>query len=599
LSNNYFFTKTKEVESDELQFKAYNAMGNTVVTAGPGSGKTTVLTLKVIKLLNQNIYQPRGLACLTYCREAAREFQNRLNLLGYQKRNNVFLGTVHSFCLSEILIPFSKLYPKYKVPTPIKIISTKEKNALFKEVNNKIGFKGLKLEEMEKERARDINGLSNVKIPSYDAALKVALLFEEKLFKSGYIDYTTLVKEATKMIQQEEYIQQILEAKFPWFVIDEYQDLGKSLHEMVLGILQKTNIKIFAVGDADQSIYDFHGASPAYLNELKNSDLIDEQIHLLNNYRSAKKIIAASELVLNATRNYVAKGKFSNYDAKIEGYICEGGMEEQYAKTVDLINDLYTKGIPYHKIAVLAGQNNHLKKLSEVCLENQIPYYIAKHEFERSDFVKWLENCISWLIDPMHTSFDDIYQYWEFVLKNHSTVIPINERIFYKRKLYDTLLICKSSTSSLVNCLECLLDMLTIPTILHASKSYPDEIENLDKLIAFFKRTPYNKYTVEQFASMASPINQVILSTRHGSKGLEFDIVIMLGMEEGSFPYYLSKSQAEIDEAHRICFVCVSRARKKCILLRSKNLNILKKNGEIWCKPCSPSRFWNILFANK
>ena len=296
--NDYLQIKLKQIEADELQLKAYNSEGNTVVLAGPGSGKTTVLTMKVIRLLSESIHPPRGLACLTYSREAAREFQERLKLMGLKKRKNVFLGTVHSFCLKEILIPFSRLYPKYGIPNPIKIISTSEKNKLFKEIKDSLGFEYLKIEEMDKERTRDITGYSKINIPSYDVALKTAIAFEDRLLQEGYIDYISMVKNATILIQNEEYVRRSLEAKFPWLVIDEYQDLGKPLHEMVLGLLSNTKIKLFAVGDPDQSIYDFQGASPEYLIELSKWEKIDSYTRFTNNYRSALEIIDGSETVL-------------------------------------------------------------------------------------------------------------------------------------------------------------------------------------------------------------------------------------------------------------------------------------------------------------
>ena len=219
------------------------------------------------------IKPPRGLACLTYSREAAREFQHRLKLMGLVERHAVFLGTVHSFCLSEILIPFSKLYIQYGIPYPIKIISSSPKRTLFQEIKNRVGEERLSMEEMDKERTRDISGFSKVSIPSYDAALEAAVFFEKELSRKGYIDYITMVKTATLLIQHEEYVRKALEAKFPWLIIDEYQDLGKPLHEMVLGFLHNTDIKIFTVGDADQSIYDFQGASPEYLIELSQDEL--------------------------------------------------------------------------------------------------------------------------------------------------------------------------------------------------------------------------------------------------------------------------------------------------------------------------------------
>ena len=595
--NDYFRKKLTQIESDASQIQAYNSKGNTVVMAGPGSGKTTVLTLKVMKLLSEEIRPPRGLACLTYSREATREFQHRLKLMGLvRRRHAVFLGTVHSFCLSEVLIPFSKLYPEYNIPYPIKIISNSEKKALFQNVKNSVREEHLNMEEMDKERTRYISGFSKVVIPSYDAALKAAVLFENELSRNGYIDYISMVKDATSLIQNEEYVQKALEAKFPWLIIDEYQDLGKPLHEMVLGLLHKTNIKIFAVGDADQSIYDFQGASPEYLIELSQWRSIQNRISLIFNYRSAKEIVEASEIVLNEKRDYIAKGELRDYHASIDFFVCEEGMTDQYNKTIELIKEYLAAGVALHEIAVLAGYQNNLREFSQVCIANGIPYYLARLDFDRSEFIKWLENCATWVLDPTGVSFDEIFVYWESFLKNHGTKIMHKTRIFYKRELYDVLWSSIHYESTLSKWLQNVIDCLNIENLLNNSIFYPDELSNLNKLKEMLGTHPYDHYNLNNFIRLGVPENQVVLSTRHGAKGLEFDVVILLGMEKDSFPRYNSNMR-EIAEAHRLCFVSVSRARKKCILLRSNYLNIPTRHGEVWRKRCEPSPFWNMLYS--
>jgi DNA helicase-2/ATP-dependent DNA helicase PcrA len=591
----YFFKKLKQIEKDPLQFKSYNSIGNTVVTAGPGSGKTTVLTLKVMRLLEESIIEPRGLACLTYSREAAREFQDRLKLLGFKKRKNVFLGTVHSFCLAEILSPFGEVFPQYQIPTPIKIISEKQKLKIFEKVITEIGYNDLTITDMDKERSRDITGFSKVVIESYDVALKVAVLFEKHLHESGYIDYISMVKFATKMIQNERYIQKNLEAKFPWLVIDEYQDLGKPLHEMVLSLLAKTKIKIFAVGDADQSIYDFQGASPEYLVELSQNGIIENYIHLTNNYRSAQEIVNASEAVLQVKRNYVAFGNNKDFNATFDFVVCECGMDEQYLKAIKIISELNKSGTPYHEIAVLLAYQNQIKQFANLCLKKGLPFYMTKQSFERSDFVKWLELCAAWVTNSDKISFEDVYEFWEFILSSHSNIILHEERIFFKRHLYNQLKESIKFKESLSDWLEQITTSLDIFNLLKTSELYPDEVENLEKLKYMMLQPPYNTFTLEQFTRLGSPQNQIVISSRHGSKGLEFDTVLMLGMEKDNFPRY-NCTKRELEEAHRLCFVCVSRARKKCVLIRSEYHDISTRKGDIWHKNFAPSPFWNILF---
>ncbi|WP_248892192.1 UvrD-helicase domain-containing protein [Bacillus methanolicus] len=140
---------------------------------------------------------------------------------------------------------------------PLKIVSEKEKSRLFNDIVTQLNYDPdkIKVLDMDKERTLNIDGISSVTVEPYDIALKVAKEYEKRLHAMGMVDCVDIVKYATLLIQKEEYVRRCLEAKFPWILIDEYQDLGKPLHEMVLSLFHKTNIKIFAVGDPDQSIY--------------------------------------------------------------------------------------------------------------------------------------------------------------------------------------------------------------------------------------------------------------------------------------------------------------------------------------------------------
>lgn len=583
--NAYFEKKLQEISEDDMQFAAYKAVNNTVVIAGPGSGKTTVLTLKVMQLLAEMIYPPRGLACLTYSTEAVREFKSRLVKLGLEKRKNVFLGTVHSFCLSEIITPFAALYPQYKIPLPIRIISEAEKNRLFNSQN----YEGTpKLIDVDKERTRNIKGISRVAIESYDIALKAAISFEELLIQNGYLDFISMVKKSVELIKNESYVRKALEAKYPWIIVDEYQDLGKPLHELILTLLNLTRIKVFAVGDADQSIYDFQGAAPDYLIELSQRQDVS-CIHLKNNYRSSQTIVDASEYVLKSSRGYIASGKLRDYHAKLEFIECSKGMDEQYERVIEQISRFHTEGIPYHEIAVLVGNNKQVTELAQECSRQNIPAYIARQTFRLTDLIIWIQNCAKWVSDKCSVSFDEICSTWKSFI-SQKRIISEDDYFLLKRTIFQTLTASKVYRDNLSEWL-CYLDKkVGIVSAFTASERYPDEIDNYNKLLET-ARSHDTQLTIKFLTRLGIPENQVVLTTRHSSKGLEFDVVILPGMEKDSFPSYYDNTPRKLAEARRLCFVSVSRARKACILIRSKNLQ--NQYGRWFSK--EPSPFWVAL----
>ena len=583
--NAYFEKKLQEISEDDMQFAAYKAVNNTVVIAGPGSGKTTVLTLKVMQLLAEMIYPPRGLACLTYSTEAVREFKSRLVKLGLEKRKNVFLGTVHSFCLSEIITPFAALYPQYKIPLPLRIISEAEKNCLFNSQN----YEGTpKLIDVDKERTRNIKGISRVAIESYDIALKAAISFEELLIQNGYLDFISMVKKSVELIKNESYVRKALEAKYPWIIVDEYQDLGKPLHELILTLLNLTRIKVFAVGDADQSIYDFQGAAPDYLIELSQRQDVS-CIHLKNNYRSSQTIVDASEYVLKSSRGYIASGKLRDYHAKLEFIECSKGMDEQYERVIEQISRFHTEGIPYHEIAVLVGNNKQVTELAQECSRQNIPAYIARQTFRLTDLIIWIQNCAKWVSDKCSVSFDEICSTWKSFI-SQKRIISEDDYFLLKRTIFQTLTASKVYKDNLSEWLCYLGKKVGIVSAFTASERYPDEIDNYNKLLET-ARSHDTQLTIKFLTRLGIPENQVVLTTRHSSKGLEFDVVILPGMEKDSFPSYYDNTPRKLAEARRLCFVSVSRARKACILIRSKNLQ--NQYGRWFSK--EPSPFWVAL----
>lgn len=589
----YYTQKLEQISADPLQKAAYDTDDSTVVIAGPGSGKTTILTLKIMKLLNNEIKEPQGLACLTFSREAAREFEERLIKLGYGKRRNVFLGTVHSFCISEIIANFAELYD-YGISLPIKVLPKKIETQIYEEVLRDLGIKKFSKTNVDKERSLQIKGMSGIKVNSDPTAHRIAVEFERRVLEAGYIDYEGIILISTKILQEHEYVRKCISAKFPWLVIDEYQDLGKPLHEMVMALFTQTDIKIFVVGDPDQSIYGFSGAIPDYLMELYNrEDTIS--IELQNNYRSNQDIVDGSEVVLNIPRHYHAMTR-EDEKAEYRFISCKNGLEEQYNFFVEkIIPACIEADIPLEEIAVLLSKNSECNELGLKCAEKDIPYYIAKHNFERTDFVKWLEECSSWINDKSNSSFDEIFEYWQKLVLIHRDEKYVSESdiLLMKEDLLGVLQDSMAMKGNLKVWLKYIFFELKIKDLFKSSETFPDEWENLKKLWAEVSEEKYKDYDTSKFSKIGKPDNQITISTRHSSKGLEFEVVVMMGMEEKHFPgWWVDKDPKALEESNRICFVCVSRAKRVCILMHSSYYNEMDyRYGEICCKRYYPSRY--------
>lgn len=590
--------KLSRLEKDKYQKAAFESLNNTVVLAGPGSGKTTVLTLKAMHLLNGVIPEPRGLACLTYSREAAREFTERLKELGMVGGNNIFLGTVHSFCLSEILGKFSDVY-SLNIPTPIKIISGKEKVKLFEEAKHIVQCNNyLKIEKMDCARMLNIAGVSNITIDRDEDVELIADEYEKLLFQAGCIDYETIIIESTKLLQEKPYVRECISAKYPWLLIDEYQDLGRPLHEMVLSLIDHTNIKFFAVGDPDQSIYSFQGAVPDYLRELaERSDVT--KIVLRNNYRSNQDIVDGSELVLDQRRGYIAKTR-EGENAVYKFIEMNEELDDQIQYFVkNIVPRLVDAEIPYEEIAVLVGNNTECNSIALRCQKENIPYYIVKHQFNRSDFVKWVENCASWIEGNTDILFSELGDFWiSLISDNGSQYITCDENLIIREHLHKVLKQSKTYEKSLTQWFVFLREELRFDYYLDHNVFFQDERENIDNLVEEMSGAEYSDYGIDKFCKIGKPENQIVISTRHSSKGLEFEAVIMMGMEEDHFPNYYAKNDAKmLEEANRLCFVCVSRAKRICILMRSNYYTITLKNGGSWKKRFNPSRYWTQLYT--
>ncbi len=449
------------------------------------------------------------------------------------------------------------------------------------------------LVDINKHRSLSLRGRSEVNMESSDLIAKAAGIYEAKIRETEFIDFTNIINLSAKIINEQEYVRETLRSQFPWLLVDEYQDLGKALHEMVLELVLKAGIKLYAVGDTNQSIYGFNGGYPDFLLELTKNDNI-KTIELVSNYRSSQHIIDASIEALNPVPPYpkYVAGKRKDDIADFTFITCKEEMNPQYevvAKRV--IPNLLAKGTTLKEIGIITSSNTQIHEMANYMQQQDIPFFIVNWSFENSAVVVWLQDCASWCTNKDTQSFEELFKFWKNLVNNHHDFRENWENIRLKSLFYKVLTGSIARTN-VYEWLIYIINNLELKNTLIDSEIYPNEIGNLDTLLNEAKLRNLKNVNIIRFANLGFPENQVTITTRHSSKGLEFETVILLGMEEERFPHFThSNNPIALAEDQRLCYVCISRAKKSCILLRSEIYNIQTRNGN-WRKSFKPSRFW-------
>lgn len=345
-----------QLQGNPGQWAAYQSTGHCVVLAGPGSGKTKTLTTKLARMLAEDVQEPRGIACITYNNECARELEDRLAALGVEAGGRVFIGTVHSFSLTQIVLPYAKV-AGMGLPVGFGVATRAERQAALADVLAAAIEEPVNLQDWDSRLSNYRRTYLNRETAEWrDADPELAGLveaFEAELRRRGLIDFDDMPLLAVRALRAHPWLQRALLAKYPVLVVDEYQDLGTALHRMVMGLCFSTGMRLLAVGDVDQSIYGFTGARPDLLRRLSEREDV-ETVRLRLNYRSGNRIVAASRVALGEDRNYEAADEATQGAVFIHPM---GGNYDQQARRLveELIPEALARqpGLGHRDVAVL------------------------------------------------------------------------------------------------------------------------------------------------------------------------------------------------------------------------------------------------------
>lgn len=560
-----YLVAAEDLRSNPGQWQVYESQGNCVVLAGPGSGKTKTLTIKLARMLAEDVRPPRGIACITYNNECVRELKRRLDKLGVSESRIVFIGTIHSFCLVNILKPYGKM-AGLDLPDPLTVAGPSHQRELFDNARETVfgNVGGIRRTEMDWYRRTYLDRDAPDWRIDEEPVFNVIEAYERELRSNGFIDFDDMMLLGLQLIERHEWVRKLLKARFPLLVVDEYQDLGLPLHRIVLELCFKAGIRLLAVGDPDQSIYGFNGAQPELLRELAEMEGV-EHVPLRMNYRCGTTIVQASEIVLG-----LKHGQFDTPADAPEGTIdfheFPDGIEEQAEKICTEIIPAALKrkeGRKLGDITVLYLDRNDGDVIAEAAkgagfefirIDRNAPY-------RKTPLTRWLEDCAAWCVGGWRQGeprLSSLIQTW--MRFNNQFESSDSRAIELKRQLVRFLWMHRDTDSSSEAWLYA-LDSACLRDTFYRGCELQDEFEALDQLLcACAPDGEIADFTVATFAGQGGAPTHLNLITLHSAKGREFEVVIMMGMDQGRIPW-TNDTPRKRAEKRRLFYVGVTRAK--------------------------------------
>lgn len=393
------------------------------------------------------------------------------------------------------------------------------------------------------------------------------------MLKEGLIDFEGMVTTALELIKAHPWIRDMLIARFPWLLVDEYQDLGGPLHQIVTTLANDAAIKVFAVGDPDQTIYDFTGANPKYLEALAARDDFEET-RLKFNYRSGQRLIDASQAALAPARprGYVAHDSQKN-PGEIHFQSSSGMNADFAAKTIGSVRLAIKAGEPLDEIAILyRAASPMVSTIRDELLREEIPFIWERDEaFPGGPLVRWLQQAAAWSVASPddRPSFNQLvreYLAWTGVQAADNPVAALDIR----GRLYGFLEEPVPADCLLKDWLPLIDQATDLGKILRDRQEASQDRVDFERLQEAVTTGSHQETHLLAFAGRGRVKGKVVLTTLHSSKGRQFGAVVIPGCVEGILPPWTwnrrfrrwdAPTPYVLSEGRRLFYVGVTRAK--------------------------------------
>ena len=609
-----------------------------LVLAGAGSGKTRVITHKIVHLIREHGIAPRNIAAVTFTNKAAREMKHRVGqLLEKGEGRGLTISTFHTLGLTIL----RKEHKALGLKPGFSIFDSQDSQGLIRDL--------LRDDGADNEIIRFIqtcisNWKNNLNSPNQAAeladnprAIKAALVYEEynrHLGAYNAVDFDDLIRLPVQLFQQQPERLHYWRQRISYLLVDEYQDTNQCQYELVR-LLMAASARFTVVGDDDQSIYAWRGARPDNLAQLSEDFPTLQVIKLEQNYRSTGRILKAANTLIANNPHVFEKTLWSSlgYGEPIKIVVSQNDEHEAEKVVADLLSHKFQHGSRYKDYAILYRSNHQSRIFEKALREQRIPYYLSGGTsfFERAE-VKDILAYIRVLVNPDDdTAFlrivntprrelgpSTLEKLGHYANQRHVSLFEasfelgleqtLNGRALNTLRQFTRWMVETADNAQRGETLDILKEMVKeigYPQWLEDQSSSPQVAEkrlgNVHELIDWLGRILEDITSDTPLADAVSKImlldmlsrneensdnDQVQLMTLHAAKGLEFPHVFLVGMEEEILPHKSSIEEDNLEEERRLAYVGITRAQRSLTLSLAQHR---RRYGEK--VSCLPSRF--------
>lgn len=580
---------------NKSQIQAISHMdGPAIVLAGPGSGKTTVITHRIKNLIEKAEVRPENILVVTFTKAAAISMQKRFStLMNGGKGQLVTFGTFHSV--------FYKILRKSRRYEATEILSERQKTDYIREIIGRYGISSNDISELSQNIINDIGNIKGnmLNAQEYEPScckkedfIKVYNAYNLELKKDGKMDFDDILRECYLLLCENHTILEQWRELYKYILIDEFQDINR-IQMNIIELLASPLNNIFVVGDDDQSIYGFRGARPEIMIEFKDYYPEAELIVLDVNYRSTQSIINVAGRVIENNKTRLDKCAHANNDKDFQPDIRKfRNQVEELKFVVSKIKEYENQGISLSEMAILVRNNSQIQEISSFLKNRKIEAESGKHRSNiyngmvAKDILSYVRGALKF--DGTYFNEDLIY-----VLNkpqryiSRQVVLSVNMNISAVRRIYS-----KNNIDSFLFHIEMIRKLPPQAALSYIRKGAGYEeylrlyaIENNISMSGLLKQLEQLVQECSRFNTLEQWINsidsaqnsegqnldkkssgeggtnnRINIMTMHGSKGLEFKAVFIVDANQGIIPTSKALRERDFEEERRLFYVAITRA---------------------------------------